>query len=153
MAIKAHVWRSIYVQCADAGKLRLKHLPAIDLALEKQDFPWEILRESLDSGLVRLFGFQNLEGETALDIVLPVLRRAYNLAGSWQIGGLEQISSGELRHVTGHWSTKQLSNKAPAIRDVLFEIEPGIVGGRARDGGWIMLDQNGQSKGSRQICA
>jgi hypothetical protein len=138
--IKAHVWWSIYVQTSDVRKLRQEHLPPVQDALESIEFDWQILTEEESPGLFRLITFQNFEIENVIEIVLPVLRRAYKLADGWTITGLNDLSTGRLQHIYGCcWKPARL-NKPPALESLVFEIEPGRILPMKSDGGWPVDD-------------
>ena len=136
MRAKGYVWWSIYVRTSSARKLKDVHLPPIEAALETLQFELQIINESENPGLFRLVTYQNLEGDGVLDLISPVLRRAYGLADGWSISGLGDLSRGELQHVMGGWSSKAPSNKPPALESMIFELQPGVVTGRTPDGGW-----------------
>ncbi|MFO1171301.1 MAG: hypothetical protein U1E49_10065 [Hyphomicrobiaceae bacterium] len=133
--IEAHVWWSLYVQTSNKRKLIEAHLPPINLALEDVEFDWEIISDAEGSGLFRLINYQNLRGPTAESIIVPVLRRAYGLSATWTISGLEDLRGG-LRHVIGSCTNPRSSNRPPALKSMMFEIEPGVVGPRDAAGGW-----------------
>jgi hypothetical protein len=135
----AHIWWSIYVKASDLRKLRQVHLPPIELALEGIEFDWQILKEKESPGLFRLINYQNFEIERVEDIVIPLLRRAYKLAPSWSISGLDDLATGRLQHIIG--SCEPSSNQPPALHSIVFEVEPGRIGPMTRDGGWPLLDE------------
>ena len=133
--LRAHVWWSLYVETSNKRKLMEAHLPPINEALEHIEFDWEITANAEGTGLYRLVTYQNLSGTTTERIIVPVLRRAYGLSASWTIQGLEDLRNG-LRHVIGSCINPKSSNRPPALKSLMFEIEPGIVGPREADGGW-----------------
>ncbi len=135
MTVKAYVGWSIYIRTSSIQKVREMHLPAIAEALGEFGFEWEVLQEEANPGLYRLVNYQNMTGETAADVILPVLRCAYRLRDGWTVWGLHQLADIDLKHLAGHWKG-QPSHKPPAIDSVLFEMERGEVAGRTTDGGW-----------------
>ena len=149
MLVKGRVWWSIYVRTASARKLKEEHLPPIRSALETLQFGVQIIRERENPGLFRVVTFQNLTGGSVLEVVCPVLCRAYRLADGWRIGGLRDLDRGKLRHVTGVWSVGKPSNRPPALESMVFELEPGQITGVTADGGWQTSDGRAQTPPSR----
>lgn len=134
--IKAHVWWSLFVQTSNKRKLVESHLPPINHALEKIEFGWEIYADSNGSGLFRLVNYQNLTSRSTEKIIASVLRRAYGLSPTWTISGLEDLREGTLRHVIGGCDNPPTSNCPPALRSMVFEIEPGHAVPSDEPGAW-----------------
>ena len=143
MAIKAFVFWSIYIRSTNHRKLREVHLPPIERALDGTQFGWQVLVEDEHPKLTRLINYQNLEGSSVADIVLPVLRRAYRLANGWTISGLYDLTADELRNIVGGWNSKKLLRGPPALESIMFEVLPGEISGRRNDGGWEILGEPG----------
>ena len=139
--IKAHVWWSIYVKTSNLRKLKEAHLPPIADALESIEFDWEIRVENENPGLFRLMTYQNFETETVEEIVIPVLRRAYKLADSWTIHGLDDLSTGRLQHILGGCTKPEPSNQPPSLVSLVFEVEPGRILPMSADGAWQVVDE------------
>ena len=139
--IKAYVWWSIYVKTSNVRKLKEAHLPPIVEALESKEFDWQILVEDENPGLFRLITYQNFEVETVEEIVIPVLRRAYKLAGSWTIHGLDDLATGRLEHILGGCNKPAPSNEPPALVSLAFEVEPGRILPMSGDGAWQVVDE------------
>jgi hypothetical protein len=140
--MKAYVWWSIYVRASSVDELKVKYIPPIDAALEQFSFDWQILRESSDVGLFRIINYQNLESSDSVGIIVPVLRRAYRLASTWSISGLDDLDGRELRHVLGGWSSKEPSATG-GLFSMMFEIEPGEIAGMNDQGGWDIIGEPG----------
>jgi hypothetical protein len=138
--IKAHVWWSLYVKASTLSRLRQDHLPPITDALESLEFDWHIFTEEENPGLFRLVTYQNFECEKIDEIVIPVLRRAYKLANSWTIMGLDDLATGRLQHIYGSCGKPAPSHKPPALESLVFEVEPGRVLPMNSDGGWKVVD-------------
>jgi hypothetical protein len=135
MTVRAYVGWSIYVRTSSIQKVRDTHLPATVEALGDFEFDWDILQEDENPGLYRLVNYQNLSGETAPDLILPVLQSAYQLRDGWTVWGLHQLTSPQVKHLAGHWQGRE-SSKPPAIESALFEMEPGYIEGKLAAGGW-----------------
>lgn len=138
--MKCRVWWSIYVRTKFEYKLRERHLPPINAALGDLEFAWDVISENESPDLLRLINYQNLEAETSSGIILPVIERAYKLANGWTILGLSQLSEDNLTHVMGTWAAKKPTSAAPALESMIFEIEPGHIGGMTDEGGWFPRD-------------
>jgi hypothetical protein len=136
-----HVWWSIYVKTSNLRKLREAHLPPIEAALEAKEFDWDITVEDESQGLFRLVTFQNFSTDAVEAVVIPVLRRAYRLASPWTIGGLDDLTTGSVRHVSGSCHKPPLGPKPPALERLMFEIEPGRILPMKEDGGWPVVDR------------
>jgi hypothetical protein len=144
MTVKAYVCWSVYIRTASLQKLRETHLPATAEALGEFEFDWEILLEEENPGLYRLVNYQNLVGQTAGDVILPVLQRASRLRDGWTVWGLHQLASPGLKHLAAHWEG-QPSHEPPALVSVLLEMEPGQITGRTADGGGWQISQDESS--------
>ena len=138
--IKAYVSWSVYVKTSNKRKLKSTHLPPITSALEGLEFDWQIETETENPGLFRLMNYQNLAGDTVEQLIVPVLRRAYRLHTDWRISGLEDLASGELKHVVGRCDIRTPSPRPPSLESMVFEIERGRVLPMRRDGGWPIVD-------------
>jgi hypothetical protein len=139
--IEVYVNWSIYVRTSNLRKLREAHIPPITAALESLDFDWEIRTEDESPGEFRLVTYQNLCCPTVDDLVITTLRRAYRLADGWCLSGLRALSTSELRHAYGFWKSDKPSNRAPAVVNMMFEIEPGRISRYDKEtGGWQVVD-------------
>ena len=138
--IEAYVNWSIYVRNSNGRKLLEAHLPPIIAALEPLEFEWEIRTEDENPGQFRLINYQNIREQNVEDAVLFILRRAYRLADGWRISGLNALLRGEISHVYGHWKNNKPGNRAPALEDVLFEVEPGQTSGPTGGGAWQIVE-------------
>ncbi len=137
--MSAYVFWSIYVQTSNKRKLLESHLPPIAEALENIEFDWEISTEPENPGLFRLIMFQNIDEPKVEGVVVTVLRRAFKLSRDWQIGGLEDLSAGKVRHFYGACTRPKISNTPPALNSLMFEVEPGKVLAPTEDGGWPIV--------------
>ena len=127
---------SIYVRTSTKRKLVETHLPPIESAIGPLDFEWEILVEDQNPGLFRIVNFQNISAERPEDIVLTVLRRAYSLTNGWRIFGLNDLDSKQITHIAGTWVVEKPTHTPPALESLMFELQPGKIGGMTGDGGW-----------------
>jgi hypothetical protein len=137
----AHIWWSIYVKTSNLRKLKQAHLPPIELALEGMEFDWHIVTEEESPGLFRIVTYQNFAIQRVEDIVIPLLRRAYKLAPSWTISGLDDLASGRLQHIYGSSTNPPNSNKPPSLYSLVFEAEPGRILPMIKEGGWPVIDE------------
>ncbi|MEL6335231.1 MAG: hypothetical protein AAFQ88_01170 [Pseudomonadota bacterium] len=131
--IHAHVWWSLYVGTRDRRVLKEMHLPPIEAALERIDFPWDILVEEENPGLIRLITYQNESGAELRDIVIPLLRRAYQLADGWRIDGLQGLSTGDLGDIRAVWNSATPIGGPPALESIALEVRPGRFDGWGHD--------------------
>jgi len=134
--IRGYVFWSIFVRTSNKRKLLDTHLPPIVKALDGVEFDWNISTEEGHPGLFRLVTMQNVSGETVDEVIVTVLRRAYRLADGWRISGLDDLATGQLRHVMGGWDCKKPRHDPPSLDSLMFEIEPGRVLGRGREWGF-----------------
>lgn len=87
-----------------------------------------------------MINYQTFEVFSVEEAIVPVLRRAYKLATTWNISGLEDLATERLQHVYGQCDYPPNSNKAPALDSLVFEIELGRILPMGADGGWPVVD-------------
>jgi hypothetical protein len=136
--MKAYIWWSIYIKTKNIAKLKSDHLHAIDEALEKIEFPWEISHADIDTGLFRIVNCQNLNDYSTHQVIISALRRAYKLAPTWSITGLSDLTTDTLNWVGGVCTDPPVKSRPPALASLSFEVQAGSVAGRSPEGGWAI---------------
>ena len=117
------IW-SIYIAGKNVQKVRNKHLPAVNQAIELPDKKWTVYTEEYNPDEVRMFGESHYEGLEKQDMALCYFRWLSQLAnGQWNIVGLQTIHQERALYLMGTFQTSTPKSAAPAVTNAMVELQ------------------------------
>ncbi|MDJ0614717.1 MAG: hypothetical protein QNJ29_13705 [Rhizobiaceae bacterium] len=123
LEVKYEIRWSIYIAGKNVQKVRNKHLPAVNEAIELPDQKWEVFVEEDNPNEVRMCSSSFYDGFTKAEMTLDYLRWLPQLAaGEWGISGLSTIHSDRALYLCGMFYTREPKNGYPAVTNVMAEL-------------------------------
>lgn len=121
---------SVYIQCSNRQKLREVHIPALNEVIGEPHGPrtWSYVKEDhlgpdRDPNEHRIVAVEQIDGPYTDHFAIELFKRLYALKSDWRITArLDQRNKSGVYMMARH--TSPPGNAAPAVTDVLVELQP-----------------------------